>query len=127
MRFTKSEGVVKMASNHKYLETMPVDELWALHQDVCSALAARIEAEKRQLEDRLETLNRGVGTRWMNVSIQPRRAGSGRRPYPKVLPKYRNPSTSETWSGRGKQPRWLAAAIQAGRKADDFAIRGNAR
>jgi DNA-binding protein H-NS len=33
------------------------------------------------------------------------------RKYPRVFPKFRNPKEpSETWSGRGKQPRWLAAA-----------------
>lgn len=26
----------------------------------------------------------------------------------KVEPKYRNPETGESWSGRGKTPRWLA-------------------
>ncbi len=25
----------------------------------------------------------------------------------KVTPKYRNPSTSETWTGRGKAPKWI--------------------
>jgi hypothetical protein len=46
-----------------------------------------------------------------------------RRPYPKVLPKYRNPKNpAETWSGRGKQPRWLAAQLRSGKKVDDFLI-----
>jgi len=41
----------------------------------------------------------------------------------KVEPKYRNPAnSSETWSGRGKQPRWLAALTAQGRKPADFAI-----
>lgn len=25
-----------------------------------------------------------------------------------VAPKYRNPATGETWTGRGKPPRWIA-------------------
>lgn len=42
----------------------------------------------------------------------------------KVAPKYRNPdNASETWSGRGKQPRWLQAYTSAGRVLDDFLIR----
>ena len=48
-----------------------------------------------------------------------------RRPYPKVLSKYRNPKNpAETWSGRGKQPRWLKAQLRSGKKANDFLIRG---
>ncbi|GAB6194989.1 H-NS histone family protein [Lysobacter xanthus] len=42
----------------------------------------------------------------------------------KVAPKYRNPdNASETWSGRGKQPRWLQAQTGNGRALDDFLIR----
>ncbi|QGW64077.1 H-NS histone family protein [Lysobacter soli] len=41
-----------------------------------------------------------------------------------VAPKYRNPANpSETWAGRGKQPRWLAAQTSAGKKLEDFLIR----
>ena len=42
----------------------------------------------------------------------------------KVAPKYRNPAnTKETWSGRGKQPRWLAEQVKKGKKPDDFLIK----
>ena len=40
----------------------------------------------------------------------------------KVAAKYRNAATGETWSGRGLQPKWLKAAVAAGRKADEFAV-----
>ena len=39
-----------------------------------------------------------------------------------VAAKYRNKATGETWSGRGLQPKWLKAALAAGRKIDDFAV-----
>ncbi len=45
----------------------------------------------------------------------------------KVAPKYRNPANAdETWSGRGKQPRWLAAQVAQGRKVEEFLIAGQA-
>lgn len=40
----------------------------------------------------------------------------------KVAPKYRNPATGETWTGRGLKPKWMAAAIESGKKLGDFAI-----
>jgi len=40
----------------------------------------------------------------------------------KVAPKFRNQATGETWSGRGLQPRWLKAALAAGKKLNDFAV-----
>ena len=41
----------------------------------------------------------------------------------KVAAKYRHPSTGESWSGRGLQPKWLKAALAAGGKIDDFAVK----
>lgn len=40
----------------------------------------------------------------------------------KVPPKYRDPVTGTTWSGRGLQPKWLKAALTSGRKLSDFAL-----
>ena len=40
----------------------------------------------------------------------------------KVAAKYRNAATGDTWSGRGLQPKWLKAELEAGRKLEDFAI-----
>ena len=40
-----------------------------------------------------------------------------------VEPRYRNKhDSSETWTGRGKQPRWLVAQIEKGAKLEDFLI-----
>jgi len=51
------------------------------------------------------------------VSVKPR-AGKGN----KVAAKYRNTATGETWSGRGLQPKWLKAALAAGRQLSDFSV-----
>ena len=41
----------------------------------------------------------------------------------KVPPKYRNPANPEqTWTGRGKQPRWMAEEVAKGKKPEDFLI-----
>ncbi|MQQ85430.1 H-NS histone family protein [Acinetobacter baumannii] len=40
-----------------------------------------------------------------------------------VEPRYRNKNNAEeTWTGRGKQPRWLVAEIEKGAKLEDFLI-----
>lgn len=39
-----------------------------------------------------------------------------------VAPKYRDPKSGETWSGRGKAPRWLAAEEAAGNSRTTFLI-----
>ncbi|QQP98591.1 H-NS histone family protein [Lysobacter enzymogenes] len=51
-------------------------------------------------------------------------ARKARKPLGKVAPKYSNPANpGETWTGRGKQPRWLAAYTAGGRKLDEFLIK----
>lgn len=45
-------------------------------------------------------------------------AGAGK----KVAPKYRDPDTGETWTGRGLQPKWLKNALASGKALSDFAI-----
>ena len=40
-----------------------------------------------------------------------------------VEPRYRNKNNPEqTWTGRGKQPRWLVAELEKGAKLEDFLI-----
>ncbi|WP_343598357.1 H-NS histone family protein [Acinetobacter sp.] len=40
-----------------------------------------------------------------------------------VEPRYRNKTNpKDTWTGRGKQPRWLVAELEKGAKLEDFLI-----
>ncbi|MGX9221789.1 H-NS histone family protein (plasmid) [Massilia varians] len=39
-----------------------------------------------------------------------------------VKPKYRSPSGSETWSGRGKAPLWLRVLLDQGHNKEEFEI-----
>jgi DNA-binding protein H-NS len=107
------------------LEAMSLDELWELHERVIEILSDRIMSEKQELEQRLEQLRGAQRKTGVVVELDrksPARAVP-RRHYPQVLPKYQNPSDpSETWSGRGKAPRWLVSALQAGGKIEDFRI-----
>ena len=106
------------------LDSMQVDDLWSLHQQISAILSTRIKAEKHELEKRLTILSRGMGL--MDQVGNSRPAGARpRRRYPAVLPRYRNPQTFETWSGRGKRPRWLVAAIKSGRKIEEFLMSEN--
>ncbi|MGV7218112.1 H-NS histone family protein [Bradyrhizobium sp. UFLA05-112] len=116
-----------MSAKKLELESMSLDDLWSLHGEISGILSARIKAEKQELEKRLAVLNGGTRVPRDANSFQggSNQGGPGdkpRRKYPRVLPKYRNPQTSETWSGRGKRPRWLVAAMKSGRKIEEFQI-----
>jgi DNA-binding protein H-NS len=86
------------------LKSMSVEQLWELHELVVADLSRKMEAERVTLENRLRRIGVVAGEGELRHS---------RRPYPKVFPKYRNPKNhAETWAGRGKQPRWLAAQLR---------------
>jgi DNA-binding protein H-NS len=102
-----------------YFKSDSIDELWSLHEQVASALVRRIAEEKAKLEERLRRLAHSGG------AISPSRA---RRAYPKVFPKYQNPKNpAETWSGRGRHPRWMQARLKAGKKPEHFLIARSSR
>ena len=96
------------------LKTMSISKLMDLRQKVDATLASKVSEERRALQSRLMNLDRaGSG------------AAAGRRGgvRGKVEPKYRNPENpAETWAGRGLKPRWVTAAIKAGKKLEDFSI-----
>jgi DNA-binding protein H-NS len=99
------------------LKSMSSDELWNLHEQVSSMLTRKMEEEKAKLEERLRKVVNSIS----HTTIVPSRRL--RRPYPNVLPKYQNPENStETWSGRGRRPRWVQAQLKAGRKLEHFLI-----
>ena len=107
------------------LDAMSVDEMWQLHEEISRVLSVRLTSEKRELEKRLAQLRREKEMRQPDPADarSSKDAPRERRKYPRVFPKYRNPDQpSETWSGRGKQPRWLAAALKTGHAIEEFAI-----
>jgi DNA-binding protein H-NS len=101
--------------NRDKLETMPLDKLWNLHQELVVILASRVEAQKLEIDRRLDELGQRFGGSPKDIP-QP-------RPYPPVLPKFRNPERPlETWSGRGRQPHWVSELLATGATLDDCRI-----
>lgn len=101
------------------LEFLTVDDLLVLRDRVTKALSSRIETERRDLESRLARLKRADFAAPFRLAKGGRVIG-GRAT---VAPKYRNPDNpSETWSGRGRKPRWMTDAMKAGKKLRDFEI-----
>ncbi|WP_424601395.1 H-NS family nucleoid-associated regulatory protein [Bradyrhizobium sp.] len=125
MDVAKFFGGMQVKLGNLDLNSLSIDELWTLHEEVGTVLSEKILAEKRGLEERLARLNGAVAEKASiaraNSKTTQRRAL--RRKYPPVLPKYQNPNNpSETWAGRGKQPRWLVSQLKAGKKKNDFLI-----
>lgn len=100
------------------LKSMNVDALLSLRTQIDQQLAQR----RTQLEKELSRLGAMSSKAARGSAIS-----ANGRSHPlkgaKVPPKYRNPANpSETWAGRGAQPRWLVAALKSGKKMTDFLI-----
>ena len=65
------------------------------------------DARKRELTDAVSKVRALVAEFDLKTEdvFPPVRAGSGAGS--KVAPKYKNPETGETWTGRGKAPKWI--------------------
>jgi DNA-binding protein H-NS len=98
------------------LKSMSIDKLSKLREEVEAALGAKVIEERRVVQDQLGKLERLTTN---GLRLKAGRVGARGA----VAPKYRNPANpEETWAGRGLKPRWLAAALKAGKKIEDFSI-----
>ena len=101
------------------LKELSYKQLLDLQDKVTNMLAERQEEEKAELKRQMQDLAASAG---FDLSdLLGRGKGSKRG---KVPAKYRNPENpDETWSGRGRQPRWLVAKLKKrGTKLESFLI-----
>ena len=101
------------------LKSMSIEKLRDLHSKVEAAIHSKITERTRELESELSKLARYDGARGGGGKTG---RGGARG---SVAPKYRNPENpTETWAGRGLAPKWMAAALNVGKKREDFLIAG---
>ncbi|TVS04656.1 MAG: H-NS histone family protein [Rhodobacteraceae bacterium] len=100
------------------LNALSLTELKKLHKDVTKAIESFEERQRKAVLAELDALARERGfTIEQVVGVAP---ASTRKP---VAPKYANPAApSQTWSGRGRKPKWVVEALEAGKSLDDLAI-----
>lgn len=100
------------------LDNLSLKELKDLQAKVSKAIASFEDRRKREALAALEEKARDLGftlSELAGISTGRKRAAA--------TAKYANPQNkNETWSGRGRKPRWFDAALKAGKKPDDMAI-----
>lgn len=81
------------------------------------------ETQRAERADAIAQIRQLMSQYGLDMADITGRAGSApRAPSAKVAPKYRDPATGQTWSGRGLQPNWLKAAMANGKSLADFAL-----
>ncbi|MFD1914208.1 H-NS family nucleoid-associated regulatory protein [Halodurantibacterium flavum] len=99
------------------LQSLSLKELKQLQKDVATAIQTFEERQKQETLQELEAIAKKRG-----FSLSELTAAIGKRRKP-VAPKYAHPDNPElTWTGRGRQPRWVSEALAGGRKLDEFLI-----
>jgi DNA-binding protein H-NS len=100
------------------LDTLSLKELKDLQSQVAKALSSYEDRKKKDAIAALEEMAKAKGFTLAELTG----ATVVRKRAPAVA-KYANPADkSDTWSGRGRKPRWFAAALAAGRHPQDLAI-----
>lgn len=69
------------------------------------------DARSKELSDAVEKVRALVSEFSMTAEdvFPPARGKRPGTPGNKVAPKYKNPETGDTWTGRGKAPKWIAS------------------
>ncbi len=100
------------------LDAMSLKELKELRTQLDKAIVG-FEARKKQealsvLEEKARSFGFSLSELLADAPIRKRKPARA---------KYANPDNkSETWTGRGRKPRWVEAALKAGKSPDDLLI-----
>ena len=99
------------------IENLSYKELLDLQKRVQAAIAERRETEQEQVRRKILELARQSG-----LDVSELLGGKAPRKTKKAAVKYRNPADpSQTWTGRGRKPKWLVEALEKGNKLERFA------
>ena len=112
---------------HLNLENLTDEQLRELQTHVGQTIDERVR--NRLDEYRRIARDAGYELTLTRIGKEPRRrrgrsVGGGREDRrSEIAPKYRNPENqTETWSGRGREPKWLQYQIANGKSKEDFLI-----
>jgi len=103
----------------KNIENMSYAELAAMQARIVRARAEKQNSDRAALRHKLTALAKHHGFDIRDL-LRGRRKAKG-----SVAAKYRDPhNPGNTWTGRGRMPRWMVAATKRGKaKKEDFLIK----
>ena len=103
------------------LETMDLKQLRELRGQVDRAIANYEDRRKRDARAAAEEAARQPGFSLSDLTSE--RGARGARKTAGTEARYANPQdASQTWSGRGRRPRWVQEMLEAGGKLEDAAV-----
>ncbi|MFD2440579.1 H-NS histone family protein [Paracoccus kondratievae] len=98
------------------LDALSLRELRDLRNKLDRAISTFEDRRKREALAAAESAAREFGFNLAELTVAKQARG-------KVAPKYANPEDpSQTWTGRGRKPRWVQEALDAGKNLKDMEI-----
>jgi DNA-binding protein H-NS len=94
----------------------------ALEQKQRAPVINDIVRKMREFDITLEELETALSRRKRPAAKRATKAASSGTTRAPVAPKYRDPDTGATWTGRGRAPRWIVEAEAQGKSRDEFLI-----
>lgn len=99
------------------LNTLSLEELKKLKRDVEKAITSFEERRLLDARKKLEDYAKEIGVDLDEV-VALKKAAKNVNP-----PKYRNPAEpTQTWTGRGRKPKWIIEALDSGKALKSFEI-----
>jgi DNA-binding protein H-NS len=100
------------------IEKMSYVELVEMQTRINRLIAQKRDEERAEIKDKITALAREHGFDVRDL------VGRGKGRNGAVAVKYRDPQNpNNTWTGRGRMPRWMAAATKGGKvKKEDFLV-----
>ena len=100
------------------LNSLSLKDLKDMQSQVARAISGYEDRRKKELIAELDEIAKAKGFSFAELTG----AVPGRKLSPSVA-KYANPANAaDTWSGRGRKPRWFSEALARGKKPEDLAI-----
>lgn len=101
------------------LNTMSLKDLKEVQAQVARAIATFEDRKKKEARARLEEAARELGYSFAELA----EAAPVRAKASSSAAKYANPANkADTWTGRGRKPRWFIEALAAGKNPSDLTV-----
>lgn len=99
-----------------------LSELKGLQHDIEKEIKGRAQQDLRKAREKILAIAQEAGI--SVAELLPNTTSKAKtNTKQKVRPKYQNPADNvQTWTGRGRQPKWIAEGLANGKVLDDFRI-----
>jgi DNA-binding protein H-NS len=101
------------------LSNYDLSGLKRLQQDIEKEIRDRQQQEVKKAREQILAIAQDLGVSFEDLFANTAKKTKAER----AQAQYKNPADSaQTWSGRGRQPKWIVDGLANGRKLDEFRI-----